>query len=601
MTVTNTKTNSATTDIQVLSFKTESAKNTGMPAKLRVIAGAFSEAGIKPTNQDCFGFRIPEDGLCRTKGVAAVIADGISSSEHGREASHACVTGFLSDYFSTPETWSVVKSTQQILTALNSWLYMQGKNYCNASHRGRVSTLSAVIIKSTTAHLVHVGDSRIYLLRKGKLELLTTDHKTWISKEKNYLSRAMGADTHLEIDYRREAVEKGDVFILTTDGTHEYVNDQTFTTIIQENRKILDKAAELITRAALNNGSPDNVSCLILRVDDLPSLNRNDIYQQLTEIPFPPELAEGMIIDGYRIIREIHSSNHSQLYLARDPDTGLHVTLKTPSVNYEDDPAYIERFILEEWIGTRINNPHVVKVYQPQRRRRFLYHVTEYLEGRTLRQWMHDNPKPDLETVRNIVEQIAIGLQAFHRMEMLHQDLKPENIMVDNHGTVKLVDFGSTKVAGIAEITSPVYQINLLGTKNYTAPEYAKDRPGSNRSDIYSLGVITYEMLSGKLPYGEMPDNWKTTNFVTYLQYTPLTDHNSSVPKWLSATLKKAVHPDPNQRYTELSEFLYDLRHPNPRLSIEDNRPLIERNPVKFWQGLSFILIGIIIYLLITH
>ncbi|MCH8846938.1 MAG: protein kinase, partial [Proteobacteria bacterium] len=168
-------------------------------------------------------------------------------------------------------------------------------------------------------------------------------------------------------------------------------------------------------------------------------------------------------------------------------------------------------------------------------------------------------------------------------------------------GTVKLIDFGSTKVAGIAEISTPIAQTNLLGTKNYTAPEYANDQPGSNRSDIYSLGVITYEMLSGKLPYGEMPNNWKKKNLAAEMHYTPLTDHNSSVPKWLSATLKKAVHPDPKQRYDELSEFLHDFRHPNPNLSIEDHRPLLERNPVKFWQGLCVILMGIIIYLLVVR
>lgn len=137
-------------------------------------------------------------------------------------------------------------------------------------------------------------------------------------------------------------------------------------------------------------------------------------------------------------------------------------------------------------------------------------------------------------------------------------------------------------MAGIAEISTPLEQTNLLGTKNYTAPEYANDQPGSNRSDIYSLGVITYEILSGRLPYGEMPNKWKTKNLATVMHYTPLTDYNPSVPRWLSATLKKAVHPDPKQRYEELSEFLHNFRYPNPKLSTEDHRQLLERNPVKF-------------------
>ena len=568
-----------------------------MVSKLKVSVGQFSDKGEKLTNQDCCGVKIPEESLTETKGVAIAIADGISSSEYSKEASQACITGFLADYFSTPETWSVKKSVQQVLTALNSWLYNQGKSERN-KHRGHVSTLSALVIKSTTCHVIHIGDSRIYQLRDGYLKQLTVDHKTWVSKEKNYLSRAMGADTHLEIDYSKHTVEVGDIFILTTDGVHEYVEEENLLNIIHENKDNLDKPTEIIGRTAKTNGSPDNLSCQLLEIKELPSQDPNDVYQQLTELPFPPELSEGMVIDGYKVIREISSSSRSQLYLVEDKETGMNLIMKTPSVNYEDDPAYIDRFIREEWIGRRIENQHVVKVYEPTRRRRFLYVIEEFLEGSTIRQWMHDHAEPKLEEVRLLVEQIAKGLQAFHRLEMLHQDLKPENIIIHKSGTVKLIDFGSAKVAGIAEISSPIEESNLLGTKNYTAPEYANNQPGSNRSDIYSLGVIMYEMLTGKLPYGEMEANWKIKNFRDSLSYTPVTDYHPSVPAWISATLKKAVHPDPNKRYEELSEFLYDLRHPNPELSTEDSRPLIERDPVIFWKGLSFFLSFIIVYLL---
>ena len=573
-----------------------------MSTKLQVAIGTFSEAGRKSCNQDALGYRVPDENLCRTKGIAIAIADGISSSEYGKEASHACVTGFMEDYFSTPETWSVKKSAAQVLTALNRWLYTRGIKE-QEQHHGRVSTLSALILKSTTAHLIHIGDSRIYRLRDGSLKLLTVDHKTWLSGDRSYLSRAMGADNHLEIDYSKHAIEKGDTFILTTDGVHDYLGNDEITHNMLNNQNNLDKAAQLLARVALDNGSPDNVTCEVLKIIDLPSQDRDEVFQQLTEYPFPPELSEGMIIDGYKIVRELHTSSRSQLYLAIDTDTGLSVALKTPSVNFADDPAYIERFTMEEWAGRRINNPNVVKVYEPTRRRRFLYYTTEHLKGQTLRQWMHDHPGPELEEVRGLVEQIANGLQAFHRLEMVHQDLKPENIIIDDTGTVKLVDFGSTKVAGIAEITTPVDRSNLLGTKNYTAPEYTMDQPGSNRSDIYSLGVITYEMLTGKLPYGEMPANWKNKDFTRLLIYIPATDYNTGVPGWTDAMLKKAVNPDPDDRHEELSEFLYDLRHPNPSLLYQDYRPLIERNPLVFWRGLSLILISVILYLLylLTH
>lgn len=568
-----------------------------MRRSLSVTVGEFSAAGPKPTNDDCFGATIPAERLIQTKGIAAAIADGISSSERGKEAAETCVCGFLADYFSTPDSWSVKRSARQVLTALNNWLYRHGHSRTMRAD-ALISTLSVLILKSTTAHIVHVGDTRICRLRQGSMEQLTTDHRTWISNEKTYLSRAMGADTNVELDYRRVAVEAGDIFVLTSDGVHDYVDAETVVRLIQDNATHLDKAAELIARRALSNNSPDNVTCQIIQVDSLPTQNPDDVFRELTELPFPPDLNEGMIIDGYRIVREIHSSHRTQLYLVSDTDTGLTFVLKTPSVNYEDDPAYIERFILEEWIGRRIDNPHVVKVYSPTRRRRFLYHITEYLSGGTLRQWMHDHPEPSLTAVRDIVDQISKGLRAFHRMEMIHQDLKPENIMIDHNGTVKLVDFGSVSVAGIVEIDTPIERVNLLGTRNYAAPEYAKGRPGSERSDIYSLGVICYEMLTGHLPYGEMSSNWTHGNPLKGRRYKPASGWRTSIPDWFDATLRKSVQGDPAKRHEALSEFIHDLHHPNATLIAKQRPPLIERNPIVFWQTTSALLAFVVVYLL---
>jgi eukaryotic-like serine/threonine-protein kinase len=563
-----------------------------MGAQLEVSAGQFSDQGQKPTNEDFHSLRLPHSQQLKTKGIAAAIADGVSSSAAAQEASGASVIGFLEDYFSTPESWSVQKSAQQVLTTLNTWLYSQGQRRRDLG-RGLLTTFSALILKSTTAHLFHVGDSRIYRLREGRIERLTTDHQTWVTEDKRFLSRALGADLSLEIDYRRLPLLEGDIFILTTDGVHDYLDDKAIARLVQEYGTNLDKAAAKIVRGALAYHSPDNATCQILRIEHLPTQNPEEVYQELTELPFPPPLLPGVMLDGYRIVREIHASNRTQIYLAIDTESGQKVALKTPSVNYEDDPAYIERFILEEWVGRRIDNPHVVKVFPPARRRRFLYHLTEYLEGVTLRQWLRDHPKRELEEVRRIVEQIARGLRAFHRLEMLHQDLKPENIMVDFSGHVKLVDFGSTRVGGIAEIATPIERVNLLGTRNYCAPEYFRNQPGTTASDIYSLGVIAYELLTDRLPYGEMPRDAANPKFLQRLHYTPAADQDPAIPEWVDGALRKAAHLEPKQRYSELSEFIYDLRHPNPAFANSAPRPLLERNPVAFWRGLAILLLFI--------
>lgn len=150
-------------------------------------------------------------------------------------------------------------------------------------------------------------------------------------------------------------------------------------------------------------------------------------------------------------------------------------------------------------MGLRIAHPNVMRVFRPKRRSA-LDLVCEFIEGETLRAWMDRKPCRTLQEVREIVTQIAKGLYAFHRLEMLHQDLKPENIMLTPEGLVKLIDFGSVRIAGIAAITTPLERIELLGTRHYAAPEYFLGAKGTVRSDLFSLAVITYELLTGKLP-----------------------------------------------------------------------------------------------------
>ncbi len=568
-----------------------------MTSILEISAGQYSEKGIKESNEDACGIHIPKDSLLTSKGIAIVIADGVSSAEAGREASETCVTGFLSDYFSTSEAWTVKTSGQKVLGALNRWLYGRGQT-CYGSGQGMLTTLSAIVIKSATAHLFHVGDTRIYRLREGEFKCLTRDHQTWASSEKAFLSRAMGADHTVEIDYRIVPVEVGDVFILTTDGVHEYVNDQALVELYQANHSNLDRATRNIVTRALENGSHDNVTCQVVRVESLPLQNEEEFYKQLTELPFPPPLETGQILDGYKIMRELHASNRTQVYLALDTQSNEKVIIKTPSVNFEDDPQYIDGFLQEEWAGRRINNLHVLKVIEPKRRRRFLYYVTEHIEGQTLEQWISDHPKADIKVVRPLIKQLVAGIRAFRRQEMIHQDLKPGNIMIDHQGTVKIIDFGSTKIAGIQEVSSPIQRGELLGTYDYAAPEYFEGYPGTHQSDIYSLGVIVYEMLTGALPYGGPLSQRKLKK----AKYVSARQHNSEIPPWIDGALEKATHINPKQRYDLMSEFVVDLSKPNPTL-IKSSQPLLEKNPLGFWRFIaiaSLLLNLVLLYFIAT-
>lgn len=274
------------------------------------------------------------------------------------------------------------------------------------------------------------------------------------------------------------------------------------------------------------------------------------------------------------------------------------VVLKTPSIDLRDDPAYLKRFMMEEWIARRLNSPHVLKVHLQTRKRSHLYLVLEHVDGQTLAQWMLDHPNPDLETVRRLVEQIAKGLTAFHRKEMVHQDLRPQNIMIDAAGTVRIIDFGSTKVAGVTELEPDIDGAELLGTAQYTAPECFLGEAATQRSDIFSLGVIAYQMLAGRLPYGADVARLRTRAHQRKLRYRPVRDTRPSVPDWVDGALKKAVQPFPLKRYEAVSEFIYDLRNPNPAFSGTGRVPWAERNPLLFWKTVSLILAFVVLCLL---
>ncbi len=578
-----------------------------MPSQLRIAIGQYSEKGRKRSNQDFHGAYIPNEPQLSTKGVAIVLADGISSSDVSHIASEAAVTGFLEDYYCTSEAWSVKKSAQRVLLATNSWLHSQTRHsqYRYDKDRGYVCTFSAMVIKSNTAHIFHVGDTRIYRFRKNdrSLEQLTNDHRLWVSQNKSYLSRALGIDDQLEIDYRTLQVEQGDIFVFATDGVYEYTCPHFITETIDHYRNDLDGAAKAIVKEAYAQGSEDNLTFQIIVVEQLPQQSADELYRQFTELPFPPILEARNSFDGYKIIRKLHSSSRSHVYLATDEaaESTVPVVIKTPSVDLQSDAAYLERFLMEDWIARRINSPHVLKSCEQTRKHNFLYTVTEFIDGQTLTQWMIDNPKPDLGTVRNIVEQIARGLLAFHRMEMLHQDLRPDNILIDHTGTVKIIDFGSTRVAGLMEIDSPIERTNLLGTAQYTAPEYFLGESGTSRSDMFSLGVMTYQMLTGKLPYGTQVSNARTKAAQSKLIYSSVLRDDREIPAWVDEVLKKVLHPNPYRRYEELSEFIYDLRHPNKAYLYRTRPPLMERNPVIFWKGVSLILAIIIAVLLLNR
>jgi eukaryotic-like serine/threonine-protein kinase len=553
--------------------------------EIQLSIGQYSIAGRKPRNDDSYGIVIPEGHMLAAKGVAIAIADGMSSSEAAKEASECCVRSFLEDYYATHESWTVKRSVATVLKAVNGWLYAQGQRH-DFDERGMVSTFSGMVLKSGLAHIFHAGDSRIYRLRGNRIEQLTTDHRIKVGRGLEHLSRAFGINQNLEIDYRQEVLEAGDVFLLTTDGVHDALGGADIVRLISGQTDI-DAAAREIVEEAFEKGSLDNLTCQIVHVKEPGKAGADSHKAGAAILAFPKLLLAGDTLDGFAIIRPLHESSRSQVYLAKESSSGEIVAIKTPSPNFEDDPAFIDAFAREEWIGRLVSSPHVLKVHASKPDRRSLYHVTEYFDGKTLQQWMLDNPAPDLESVRSIISQIALGLRALHRKDVLHLDMKPGNVMIDANGLVKIIDFGSSQAASWADENGRAPHLVPAGTADYAAPEHLTGAPPSNRSDIYSLGVIAYEMLTGFLPYGK---GITSAAQVKKLAYVPAASRRKDTPDWVDAALEQAVRKSPSERTDALSALVEDLRKPNSALGFGRGKPLIERNPVAFWKGVSALL-----------
>lgn len=570
--------------------------------QLSIRAGSDSRAGLKAENQDALMIRIPDDDDLHFKGICAVIADGVSRCARAALASRTCVSDFLSDYYSTPHSWTVEHSAARVLNALNQWLFNQG-THGGHEHDSLASTFAALILKSTTAHLLHVGDSRIYRLRDQQLVCMTRDHCSWQQGQKAYLTRAMGIDSHLEVDHRALELQAGDRFVLLTDGITEFLDDQQLLQLLASEHD--DQAcAEQILDQALTAGSDDNVTALVLTVTELPQQDIDEAHRALTRQVIPPVLSEGQRIDSYRVKTVLFNGTRSHLYLVAD-EAGEQYALKAPSAYFAEDPIYLDGFIREEWVGQKLAHPNLMRVH-PRGTSAFLYHLCEYIPGISLRQWIHDHPSPSLMAVRQIMSQLIAALRALQRNQMVHRDLKPENVLITPDGTVKLIDFGTVFSAGWGEISSPLDQDSSVpvGSVHYIAPEYLLGQPATNRSDLFSLGMIGYEMLTGERPFKDTDFRLKRPDSFNAWQYRSARMLRKELPLWLDLALEKACAPNPRERYAAFSELEKDLSEPSATLlARRQSAPLIERNPLTFWKLISGILLLLVLaqgYLLLS-
>lgn len=580
-----------------------------MPARfgdLSIVLGGYSTAGATGRNSDAFTARIPETVSERClKGVVACIADGVSSSSRADVASQTAVIQFANDYYDTPETWPVGDAGSRVLNGLNRWMLAQSPQ--SVTHADAlVTTFTALILRSRTAHILHMGDCRVYRIRGTDIDCLTRDHVRAIARQEQLLTAALGLGAHLHVDLIECDIEKCDVFLLMTDGVYRHLADGALADFVEtcrvDTRNELENAARKLCRLAQESGSTDDCSALLVRVENLTFENIDEAHRRLSQRKIPPALSVGQTIDGLRVERILHSGTRSLVYLVRDTGSGGRLVLKAPSPNFADDLNYLEDFHREMWVARQLDDAGLMKVLAQPEKSAFLYMLSDYVEGRTLRQWMDDHAKPSLTRVREIVGDIIRAIRVLHRAGMVHRDLKPENIVISDEGAVTIIDFGTVQVPGLDDIAASDGDEPAKGSVDYVAPETLLGQRATPQSDLFSIGCIAYELLTGRVPYRLDPSGRRWPKTFAGWAYTPARYLREDIPGWVDDAIEKCVAPNPANRYVAMSEFFEDLRRPGAwARSRRRHVALKERDPLTFWKGVSLILALVVVAQWMMH
>ncbi|MCG2583553.1 bifunctional protein-serine/threonine kinase/phosphatase [Massilia sp. TS11] len=555
---------------------------------LTVAVGHATRTGPRKRNEDFLGVVTPHLPDLNSKGVLAAIADGVSGNEGGREAAEYTVRGLLSDYYATPDTWTVAQAMERVVRACNSWVQQQGA--VRPELAGMATTLTGVVLRGGFYYFVHVGDSRLYLLRDGELHCLTTDH-VWDRPEmRHVLTRAVGLDSQITIDHGMGELRSGDVLLLATDGVWAYLKPPALRALLAQTTGAVSEqpeadasagaTAEAIVDAALAASGRDNASALVLRVLALPELNLRDSVASIGHLPVPPRLQASQVFEGLRVEELLHASPTTLVYRVSEPASGRDLVLKTLSPERGDDPEERSAFAHEEWLARRAVARFFAQVVNPPQRN-YLYYLSTYHAGHSLQEQVDAGHHCTVPEALNLATQLVRAVGALHRRAILHRDIKPANVHCGEDGQLRLLDFGVAQ-SGLTRESASASQ---AGTPSFLAPELFEGAPASPSTDLYALGVTLYYVLTRRYPYGEV-EAFQRPHFgapASPVRYRP------DIPPWFESLLLKAVARLPAERFETAEEFLIALERGATRpLPAPAPTPLVARLPrLALWRALA--------------
>jgi serine/threonine protein phosphatase PrpC len=551
---------------------------------VRASVGFASKTGPRQANEDFAGALIGAELPQPRQEVIAAIADGIGGAKGGRTAAETAVRGFLDGFCDLPETMEVQRAGARIVSALNGWINTMGRQ--DPALSGMGCTLTALVLRGRVAHLLHVGDSRAYRFSGSRLTRLTMDHvRTDIPGDHpNTLTRALGVEAEVRLDYAAQPVALHDRFLLCSDGVHGSLSDLSIADILCERSAPEDTAGALVT-AALAAGSEDNCTALVLDVVALPTAGSADIGAAIHQLPIIPVPVAGETVDGFVLRALISEGRYTRLFAAEDEIEGGTVALKFPKPQIAGVAAYRAAFIREAWVGARVHHPaigHIIEL--PPGRQSCLYTVMPFYQGELLERRLSRSPALGLEEGRTIAIGLARAIAALHRSGIIHRDIKPDNVILEDGGALKLIDLGVVRVPGLEEFPPE----NIPGTWAYMAPEMFAGEAGDVATDVYALGVTMFRVFTGEYPY----DNADAASPPRRTRPRRFSDFRPDLPAWVEAALERAIAVDPARRYRDMTEFALEMETGPAGAPPGPGRPLTlyERAPVRVWQGIAALL-----------
>lgn len=551
---------------------------------LDVDIGWHSVRGPRENNEDFAAALRPQRHEVE-RGVVAAIADGVAAGGRGREAAQTTVMSLLQDYFATPATWDTSVALDRVISAQNAWL-------AAANRRGgaaAMTTLTALVLRGHSYTLAHVGDTRAWLLREGGCSQLTQDHVFDHPDLRHRLTRALGLEDRVRVDYLQGELQRGDLFVLSSDGVHGVIGASRLGALARPlDGASAQDASKRIVEAALKAGSRDNASALVIHVRELAAARLDDVLLQGRQLPAPPRLKVGDTLDQYTITALVADTGVHRLYQARDSASRQLVALKTLHESRASDPQERAMLAHEVWLGLRLTEQFgggaggFVGVHEPRAPSAF-YAVFDWHGGTTLEQALARRQPFGVEQVVQGTIAVARALGRLHRQGVVHRDVKPANLHLGEDGRWRVLDLG----VAVSGFESAAQRSLHAGTPSYMNPEQwqAQDRaPGASaRDDLYALGVTLYQWLTGHLPYGEI-EPWQLARFRR--DPKPPSRLRPEVPIWLDQVVLRAVARDARLRFETAEEFVLALERGAARpVTAPRPTPYFTRDPAGVWKA----------------